>query len=481
MTVMNGSFVEFVLDGRHFALPLENVREIISRPEITPLPMASKHVRGMVNLRGAVIPVVDLAVRLGCADRGQDRDEVLILDMEGLSAGVMVDAASQVAQFDGIDLDQPEEDMGVEAGSVRGVFRHQDRLVILLNPARILSVDRELLARLSQERNADEREGERSYESLRIVTFDLSGENYGFRLDQVREILRYEPPTSVPDAPRFMEGVLQVRGAILPVVNLKDRLGRSGEIDPEKAKILVADYDDFRLGFVADGIREVLDVPLSEVSESPMAVRDNEGRQAVSAIVRHDGEIVTVLDRDGLVESGLYREMASGDEENMEIEKDAGDDGETLVVFRVCNQPFGLPITRIREINRFTGLSRVPGMPDFVEGALDLRGDIVPVASLRKRLCMDSETDHEGGSILVVELGNSLLGLLVDEVVGVIEIPASRISEPPVSMKELGSARDFVSQVARREVEGERMILILSPESVLSEAETISAREAVTV
>nr|WP_321501987.1 chemotaxis protein CheW [uncultured Dethiosulfovibrio sp.] len=470
------SCVEFVLDEKHFALPLENVKEIISRPEITPLPMASKHVRGIINLRGDVIPVVDLAVRLGGTEERKDRSEILILVIDGLTAGVMVDSASQVAELDTGDLRELDSNAVLDRSAVRGVVRHGERLVIFLNAQSILSVDREIISQIARGKEEDRRDRS-SLDIMRIVTFDLGGDTYGFRLEEVREILRYQEPVSIPDSPPFVEGVLQVRGAILPVVNLRERLRRPGDMDPERAKILVADYGDFKIGFIADAIKEVLQVPLSEVSDPPAVVRGESGHQAVCAIVNHCDEIVTVLDKDGLVDRDRLRDIAS-DEDSDRKDESSVVGYETFVVFRVSEQPFGLPIKKIREINRVGNLSKVPGMPDFVEGVLDLRGEVIPAVSLRKRLGMGlDEPVSEDGRILVVEMSQGLLGLMVDDVTGVSEVPLSRISEPPLSMKELGKARDFVSKVARTESEGERMVLVLSPESLLSPEEAASAKD----
>ncbi len=110
---MNGtrSYVEFLLNGREFAVPLEDVREIIALPDITPLPMASANVRGMINLRGDVLPVVDLDSRLGSyTEKKGERNEVLILNMEGYSLGVVVEQAQQVVEFDEEDIDVEEGD-----------------------------------------------------------------------------------------------------------------------------------------------------------------------------------------------------------------------------------------------------------------------------------------------------------------------------------------------------------------------------------
>ncbi len=481
---MNGtrSYVEFLLNGREFAVPLEDVREIIALPDITPLPMASANVRGMINLRGDVLPVVDLDSRLGSyTEKKGERNEVLILNMEGYSLGVVVEQAQQVVEFD-------EEDIDVEEGAggiVRGVVHHNEKLVVVLDSEHILNIDRETLETLRKNRKKEALEHKEQHDTSRqIVTFDLEGEVYAFPLEDVQEILRYQDPVPVPDSPSTVKGVLHVRGSILPVLSLRRRLQlEDTSFRPEAGKILVGDYGTFRIGFIADGIREVLTVTENEISSPPGVTRTESVNPSVIGIVHTRGQVIALLGKDGLVDRKAMASM-TGDMQKDVLLRQRGEERETLVVFLVAGQAMGLPITTIREINRIDEIARLPGVPSYVEGVMNLRGEIVPALSMKKRLGMSSsgEIQEKDQRVLVIETGDTLAGFIVDEVSGVVEVPRSRIGAPPLlrdARMEFGEAAEVVRRVARvQEEDRERIILIVDEEKILSPKEARALRKA---
>jgi purine-binding chemotaxis protein CheW len=481
---MNGtrSYVEFLLNGREFAVPLEDVREIIALPDITPLPMASANVRGMINLRGDVLPVVDLDSRLGSyTEKKGERNEVLILNMEGYSLGVVVEQAQQVVEFD-------EEDIDVEEGTggiVRGVVHHHEKLVVVLDSERILNIDRETLETIRKNRKKEASEHEEQHDTSRqIVTFDLEGEVYAFPLEDVQEILRYQDPVPVPDSPSTVKGVLHVRGSILPVLSLRRRLQlEDTSFRPEAGKILVGDYGTFRIGFIADGIREVLTVTENEISPPPGVTRTESGHASVIGIVHTRGQVIALLGKDGLVDREAMASM-TGDMQKDALLRQKGEERETFVVFLVAGQAMGLPITTIREINRIDEIARLPGVPSYVEGVMNLRGEIVPALSMKKRLGMSSsgEIQEKDQRVLVIETGDTLAGFIVDEVSGVAEVPRSKIGAPPLlrdARMEFGEAAEVVRWVARiQEEDRERILLIVDEEKILSPREARALREA---
>ena len=218
----------------------------------------------------------------------------------------------------------------------------------------------------------------------RFVTFDLEGEVYAFPLEDVQEILRYQDPVPVPDSPPTVKGVLHVRGSILPVLSLRRRLQlEDTSFRPEAGKILVGDYGTFRIGFIADGIREVLTVTENEISPPPGVTRTESGNASVIGIVHTRGQVIALLGKDGLVDRKAMASM-TGDMQKDVLLRQRGEERETFVVFLVAGQAMGLPITTIREINRIDEIARLPGVPSYVEGVMNLRGEIVPALSMKK-------------------------------------------------------------------------------------------------
>jgi purine-binding chemotaxis protein CheW len=129
---------------------------------------------------------------------------------------------------------------------------------------------------------------------------------------------------------------------------------------------------------------------------------------------------------------------------------------EEFLCFRLGDEEYGINIMEIKEIIKPRELTEVPRTPGFVDGVLSLRGVIVPVFTMRKRLGMTLDYDGSQERIVIVRCGDGLHGLRVDRVTDVVKI-AKTDREATPSMLE-GVAREFVSGIGRT---GKRMLIIL--------------------
>lgn len=144
-----------------------------------------------------------------------------------------------------------------------------------------------------------------------------------------------------------------------------------------------------------------------------------------------------------------------------------------LVSFKLGSEVFGVNILQVREINRMLEITKMPGSPDFVEGVINLRGRVIPVISLRKRLNLEDKVHDEDSRIIVVETDNKILGFIVDSVSEVFRVPVSNI-EPPPSLTS-GVDIHYIQGVCKME---NHLIVLLSLSKVLSEKEIEQLGEA---
>ena len=129
--------VVFQLAQTRFAIEIQVVNEIIVRPEITPVPQAPLWAEGIANLRGHVLPVVDVRKRLGLDDSVAPT-HALVLTLDGELLGMLVEGVSEVLR---IPLDQvvpaPPEMQATHEGLVQGIYTWQDRFILLWDSARL--------------------------------------------------------------------------------------------------------------------------------------------------------------------------------------------------------------------------------------------------------------------------------------------------------------------------------------------------------
>ena len=136
-------FISFSVGEEEYGLELLRVKEVIRVREITWLPKAPSFVKGIINLRGDVIPIIDLRERFGLESREQTaQTRVIVVEVDGRLMGMVVDSASQVVRIPADQIDPPPPVLGgFSQEFITGVGKLEDKLVILLNPDAILSVD----------------------------------------------------------------------------------------------------------------------------------------------------------------------------------------------------------------------------------------------------------------------------------------------------------------------------------------------------
>ena len=141
---------------------------------------------------------------------------------------------------------------------------------------------------------------------VELACLEVRGQLFGIDVQQVREIVRAQAPTPLPKAPRLVEGVIDLRGVIVPVVDLGRALGGAPVADGAGARIAIVEVDGLAFGLRADAACEVLAVMGSDV-QSPPALVAQTGYDAVRAVVRRPGESpVLVLALESVLES-VYR------------------------------------------------------------------------------------------------------------------------------------------------------------------------------
>ena len=136
-----GKFLTFQLHGEEYGLEILKVREIIGLMEITSVPNAPQFIRGVINLRGKVIPVIDLRRKflLERADYGA-RTCIIVVDVRGIQMGIVVDSVSEVVQIDGEMIEEtPDFGTKLDTDFILGMGKVGDRVKILLDIGRVLN------------------------------------------------------------------------------------------------------------------------------------------------------------------------------------------------------------------------------------------------------------------------------------------------------------------------------------------------------
>jgi purine-binding chemotaxis protein CheW len=131
--------------------------------------------------------------------------------------------------------------------------------------------------------------------TLQVVSFALGSEEYGVDIAQVQEINRMVTITHVPQAPQFMEGVINLRGRLIPIIDLRTRFGMERAERTKNTRIVVTEIGSKRLGMVVDSVSEVLRIPVEQIEDAPDLVAGVD-TEYIRGVGKLDDRLIILLD-----------------------------------------------------------------------------------------------------------------------------------------------------------------------------------------
>ena len=138
-----------------------------------------------------------------------------------------------------------------------------------------------------------------------------------------------------------------------------------------------------------------------------------------------------------------------------------------IVTFFLSNEEFGVDILLVQEIIRPTAITEVPNTPAFLEGVINLRGRVVPVVDLRRRLDLEVTPIDKSSRIMIIEMGDKVTGFIVDSVSKVMSVPTESIQGAP-EMVTAGVESEYIYGVSRLE---DRLIILLDFSKIFTDRE----------
>ncbi len=141
-------------------------------------------------------------------------------------------------------------------------------------------------------------------ESLdKYLIFTVGEESYGIRIAYVTEVIEIEEITKVPDLPEYVKGIINLRGKIIPVTDVRLRFGKEEKEYDERTCIIIVDIDGVSFGLIVDGVREVVSMAASEIAPPPSMSRNDSVKDFLEGIGKKNNEIWLFIDCMKLMES----------------------------------------------------------------------------------------------------------------------------------------------------------------------------------
>jgi len=475
--------VSFRVAGEEFGVDIMEVQEIIKIPEITRVPKAPEFVEGVINLRGGILPVIDCRRRFDLElKEWTDSNRILVVNIGGKMTGIIVDSVSEVLRLPEDTVETAPSLIGKAAEYLEGIgkLEEQGRLINLLNLQKFLAIEgidelSENLKSVSQKKSDIKQEGKMDEKAIsdeaQFVGFRLGDEEYAVGISEVQEIIRVPEITRVPKAPEFVEGVINLREKVLPIISLRKRFSLENIEKTDSQRIIVVNIDGISTGMVVDSVSEVLRLSKDAIEPPPpiLSGLDTDHLQGIGKM--EDGKrLLLLLDLHKLLTTSEKRKLSQLSKTGEADIKDRKEgrrmtEEEQLVSFKIENEEFGVNIEEVQEIIRLPEITRVPQAPFFVEGVINLRGNVLPVIDLRKRFDLEATKKTNATRIVVTNVDNKTTGIIVDSVSEVLRLPKDAIEPPPPIVA--GIEAKYLRGIGKLD-DGKRLLILLNLREILT-------------
>ncbi len=476
-------FGSFHLGEVEFALPIAALQEVVNYPaRVTPVPLSPPYLLGLFNLRGTLIPIVDLKPLLAIAPEASAgpapvTEKIAIVDVEGVRVGLLFDATSEIlrvraSQRTGFEYDPSHTAPQVVCGAIK--LDDGDRILQILAPSALVRIENmpHLLAR--QALTAPQRRQQR--QRLQCVSFTVEHARLALPMSAIREIIRIPEMQNSALASVFCVGMLNLRGTVVPVVDFAHFLGlHASRPDADVAgtasdprRILIVKQEDVHFGLLVDTVESIVTYFADELLAMP-SFSASHAQLFSGCISREQNDDIVLLNADELFthsqvieltrgHRALYREAdgaqrtTSGDS----AWRGAGASSSrgtrhAYVSFRLQHM-LAVRLDQLREIiHDSPDIMPAPGAPTFVRGMLNLRRELVTIVDLRTLYGMPPQDDAQARKILVIEHGKDKLGLLVDAIENIVTLDEA--DKLPVPAMLLGRATHEMRNDMREAVE----------------------------
>lgn len=423
------------------------VREVVPLPRLARVPHAPGALMGVANIRGAVVPVLSVASLLGRWEAPVQR--VIVAEMDG-PVGLAVTSVAQMVDGEDAKAVMRLDLAGLVAAAVPRRQARRGGGAIL---------------------GASTGTAEAASETIALVAFAAGGQDFALPLGAIEEVLRLPPEIArMPHADAATLGSVASRGAVLPLLSLAALLALPVAPPTARSRVVVVRIGAHRVGLLVDAMRSIERVPESAVDAVPQVLNRDGGEARIQAICRLDGgtRLLSVLAPDQLLNEDITARLLqgeTGDKGAMTGQTDGQD--ERFLLFRIGDESFGLPIDAVQEVALLPPhLTPLPKAPAFVQGVMNVRGQVIPVIDQSRRF-NGTPIAGEKPRVIVVQVGELTAGFIVDAVSQVVQPPADALRPAP----DLGSegARVF-DRVASLDGE-DALVLIVSPQELLDRAE----------
>jgi purine-binding chemotaxis protein CheW len=481
-------FGSFFLGESEFALSIAKVQEVVNPPNnYTIVPLAPKFLKGMFNLRGTIVPVVDLRDILNLNTVEVPEQKIAVLEHEGVCLGLLFDRTGEIFK----NVPEERSDFSADSGAVIcGAFKKDEgkRLIQILDVGALLTLPK--VPRPSA--------SERTFDTIRkkgsrkqCVSFTVGSARCALEIGTIQEILKVGKIDASSLAIHQCIGMIDLRGNTVPIIDfaalLGYRLPESLDLvgDAGNRRIMVMKLGEEYFGLMVDAVENLVTYYAEDLAPFPVLGAERP-EMFLGCVTRPEENDILLLNTARILSSEEIAAITHGHcslYQSTTGTRSAGEKGgqtrKTYITF-VVEDTLAVGIEEVREIIEYPEtMLHPPGLPAHFKGVLNLRGEMIIIVDARQMYGKAQSTDGVPGKVLIFKRDGVHFGLVVDSVESIVSFSEADKMKLPSLLYQNSSGHfheDMLEAVEIPWTDDRRLgVLILNPQAIAARVTRASA------
>ncbi|MBU1659007.1 chemotaxis protein CheW [bacterium] len=437
--------------AQSYGISTQFINQVSRVPALMPLPLRPFGVRGLCSVGGNIVSIVDMNLLLDMNAVEYDAPSSRLVSFNGVYAS----HAFLVNQVDNIvEVNQKDTEYLDNNDELLAVYKYEDSLIQIVSLDFLLSKIKKV-AITSKEIKKGKSETKISLEekSSRFLIFAMANERFALNIDYLREIIMADVSfTEITGSSSEILGLINLRNELITVLDLQTYYGFEHTLS-YKNRILIVSHGDKTIGLLVDGIIDIKNILAKNIEY----MSENFEDEKISGVI-HDGKNLisffdaTVLDK-------LFaknRKFIDAKASIYAMDKSA-DIALEVIIFELANKEYAFKIENVAEIIDIVKPTEIAYTNKFIDGIINIRGQIITIFSLYKKLNIPKNI-HEGCKIIICNINETKIGFIVESVSDILNIHKNEIREQNDSL---------FTNVLHLE-DGKRLVLCMDIDEILS-------------
>lgn len=435
-------FGSFFINELEIAIAVENVHEVINFPEtIVKMPLAPDFLLGIFNLRGLVIPIINLKKLLGVKnDEVSSLQKVAIIDCSGAKVGIVIDKTSEILRVNEAQLDQMnyQNENSTEFIKTTITLDSGNRIIQVVDIEAIVNIQNIPQVMQKQAIYNAQNSMKAKFSQKKCITFSVSNQRFALNIDRVREIIKLEEIKETFVKYDICLGVITLRGQTIPIVDFTKVLKCHEQKNAinSNSRVILLNNEEGQFGLLVESVDSINTYAQEEINPIPLVSKERALMFMGCIELRDYGNVIfldenAILSHDEIKDITKGHKMIHGNDKSKQEMKKKTFNRASYLTFRL-EQRFAISINEIKEIINYTNeISPTPGVSDSIKGVMNLRGKLITIIDTRKIYNMKVNEDDQHKKILIFEQNSESFGLIVDEVETILNIDQDRKMDVP--------------------------------------------------